>query len=77
MAEIVYEIVTVPTVTPVTMPVDPTDAIPEALVLHVPPEVASVSEMVEPAHTEEAPDIAAGNAFTVTVVVAMQPVINV
>ncbi len=55
---------------PVTNPeVDPIVAIVVTSLLHVPPVVASDSAMLEPAHTELAPVIAAGCGFTVIVVV--------
>jgi len=62
---------TVPAVTPVTIPVEPTVALP-LLALHVPPEVASVNVIVEPTHTAEGPEIAAGNGFIVSVAEALQ-----
>jgi hypothetical protein len=56
--------VAVPTDTPVTMPVGLTVAVPVAL--HVPPLVASVKALVDPAHMLNVPVIAAGVGFTVT-----------
>jgi hypothetical protein len=48
------------------------------LLLHVPPDVALVMVMVKPpAHTVDAPTIAAGNGNTVTIVVMIQPVESV
>ena len=47
-----------PAATPVTVPPELTTATDELLVLHVPPDVASVSTIVAPAHTVDAPDIA-------------------
>ena len=59
---------------PVTMPEVPTVAIPGALLLHVPPGVPSVRSVVWPTHADAEPVIAAAVAeFTVTGVVAMQP----
>ena len=59
--------------TPVTMPVVPlTVAIPVAPLLHKPPAVASDRDVVKPTHTEVPPDIAAGIALTVIVVVTKQ-----
>ena len=58
--------VTVPALTPVTMPVEaPTVAVPVAVLLHVPPPVASVSVILDPAHTLVGPEIATGKEFTV------------
>ena len=53
---------------------DPTEATEVLLLLHVP--VAGTSDMmvVVPKQTCEGPDIAAGTRFTVTGVVATQPV---
>jgi hypothetical protein len=66
----VYVIATVPAVTPVTIPVpDPTVAIPLLLLLQVPPVVASLSVIWEPAITVLLPEIAPGVGFTVTIVV--------
>ena len=67
--------VTVPAVTPVTIPVlAPTDAVPVLLLLHVPPVVAELSVVTAPVHTVDAPDIAAGNGLTVTTAITRQPV---
>ena len=66
----------VPDATPVTSPPDVTDAIPGALVLHVPPEVASVKVVLLPAHTTGLPAIAAGDAVTVISLVTVQPLPN-
>jgi hypothetical protein len=71
----VYMIVTVPAATPVTTPVDtPTLPIAGALLIHVPPGTTSVSVTADPTHTAPGPIIAAGNALTVTITVAAQPV---
>ena len=43
-----------------------------SLLLQVPPDVASVSSVVEPSHKEKVPDIAAGCVTTVTIVVDAQ-----
>ena len=72
----VYVMVAVPAATPVTVP-PLTLATPALLVLHVPPLVASLNEVVRPAHTDMVPVIAAGTGFTSTMVVAIQPVDNV
>jgi hypothetical protein len=68
-------ITAVPGDTPDTVPVDPTVAIPGEPELHEPPSVGSVNPVVDPVHTEDAPAIAPGTAFTVTPVVtrAVQP----
>jgi hypothetical protein len=67
-----YEINAVPALTPVTVPLVPTVAIPVAPLLHTPPGVASLSDVVAPAHTTGVPVIPAGAAgvvLTVTVAV--------
>jgi len=70
----VYDILGVPAVTPVTTPVLPTAATPELLLLHVPPDVVSVSAVVVPVQTVLLPVIALGDGLTVIVVVVKQPV---
>ena len=72
----VYVIVAVPDApVPVTRPVDePTLAVPGALLLHTPPGVASLNEVVKPEQTASVPRIADGNGFTVTSAVIIQPV---
>ena len=65
----VYDIVDVPTRKPLTVPSVPTVAMVVAVLLHVPPPVASVSAVVDPWHTVGFPVITAGCVFTVTVVV--------
>lgn len=70
-------IVTVPVVTPDTIPVAvPIAAIAVLLLPHVPPVVASVSAAVLPVHTIAGPAIAEGKGFTVTTAVIKQPVPN-
>ena len=69
-----YEIVAVPPATPVTVPSVPTVAMPALLLPHTPPPAASVNAKVDPAHTGALPVIGVGNAVTVTVAVAVQPV---
>jgi hypothetical protein len=54
-----------------------TDAISVLLLLHVPPAGPSVSVRVEPKHICLSPVIVPGCGFTVTTVVAAQPVPNV
>ena len=74
----VYVIVYVPATFPVTIPVVlPTGAFTLELLLQVPPEVASVSKEILPVHTVGVPLIAAGFGLTVTIVVNIQPVLNV
>ena len=41
--------------------------------LHVPPVTASLSVIVDPAHTDEGPEIAAGSGLTASVAVRTQP----
>jgi hypothetical protein len=56
---------TVPTATPVTIPVPEfTVAIAVFPLLHVPPIVVLVSDKVLPTHADSAPPIAAGVTFT-------------
>ena len=68
---IVYEMMAVPpnVPTPVTTPVDETVATPVALLLQVPPDVASNKVVVLPVHTEVVPVIA-GGAVQATVMIA-------
>ncbi len=58
----------------VTTPVGPTFAVPEALLLQVPPVVASLNVVDKPVQTVVAPVIAAGFRFTVTGTAKRQPV---
>ena len=63
---------------PVTIPVViSTVAIPVALLLHVPPAIASVNCVVSPGHTVNVPVITPGNGLTVTTAVVIQVVGNV
>ena len=63
-----YVIVDVPANTPATTPVpDPIAALAGALLIHVPPDVPSVSVAVAPAQIAGLPAIAAGIGFTVIV----------
>ena len=65
--------VTMPVDTPVAMPVVlPTVAIAVLLLLHVPPDTASVSVVEMPVHVVAGPVIAAGALLMVTSVVAIQ-----
>ena len=70
-----YDIVVVPAKIPVTIPeVDPIVAAEVLLLDHnMPPELASVNGVVEPTHTEDAPDIADGNPVIVMFFVLKQP----
>ena len=67
----VYDIVSIPAVTPVTIP-PATVALP-LLALHVPPGAASVSVRVVPVHTLVPPMIApaSGSGFTVVILIAV------
>ena len=71
VAVMMYDIVVVPALTPVTIPV-PEPMVPTAVLLldHVPPPVELVKAVIEPAHTDSVPLIAFGKAFTVTTRVA-------
>jgi hypothetical protein len=75
-AEVVYEIVVVPVLDAlaVTRPVELlTVAIRVLLLLHMPPDVASLSAVVVPVQTDELPET--GDAeFIVMVAIAWQPV---
>ena len=63
-------IVDVPATIPFTRPVPaPIDAVPGALLLHVPPAVTSESNVVKPTHTARLPSIGVGLGFTVTTAV--------
>ena len=59
--------VTVPPLTPLTIPVtDPTVAIAVLLLLQVPPVVVSLKVVVAPGHVLGTPVIGPGDGFTVT-----------
>src|ERR1039458_142704 len=64
----------VPVVMPLTTPVPDTVAVPGMLLFQIPPVVDSNKVMVEPSQTVCNPEIGNGTAFTVTTIVAMQPV---
>ena len=70
---VVYIIVAVPTVTAVTIPITSTVATDVWLLLHVPPPTASLNAIVDAIQREEGPDMAAGTAMTVIVLVASVP----
>ena len=59
-------------VMPVTLP-DPSSEILVLVVLHAPPATKSLSEIVKPVHTVDAPPIPDGAGFTVTCAIAVQP----
>lgn len=66
--------VATPAATPFTMPDVPTDAVPDALLLHAPPGVALLRVTLLPMHTAaDAGDIAAGEGFTVIVLDVKHP----
>ena len=65
-----YTIAIVPAPPPVTIPVV-LPIVPDPAALHVPPVVASVKLVVRPLHTVRVPVIIPGNAFTVTILVAV------
>lgn len=70
----VYVIVAVPVVAPaVHVPPDVTDAVPVALLAHVPPGVALLSVADWPTHSDSVPVMADGSEFTVNVFVDIQP----
>ena len=74
----VYVTTAVPATPPVTTPVDdPIAAIVVLLLLQVPVVVASVNVVVRPEHTDNVPEIPAGEALMVTTEVVIQPVDNV
>jgi hypothetical protein len=63
-----------PAVTPETIPVpEPIVATEELLLLHVPPAVASLKVLVDPAHIVVMPLMAEGVVLTVKVLVAALP----
>jgi len=67
-------IVEVPATRPFTSPMDEIVATAGLLLTHDPPGVASNNEAVKPAHILSVPVIGAVVGFTVSVVVAVQPV---
>jgi len=75
----VYEIVAVPVVLAlaVTTPVDPTTLATMLLMLHVPPEVASLNVVDAPWHNDILPLMAVERPLTVTTNVLIQPVVVV
>ena len=73
--------VAVPADTPVTRPAELTVAIPEALVLHVPPVVAFDKVVVDPTHIEAfpftTPTVGVEVTATAVVAVALHPLVSV
>ena len=68
----------VPPLKPVTSPVPEfTVAIEVLVLLQTPPGVAELSDVVFPAHIIPVPVITAGVVLTVTILVALQPVLSV
>ena len=65
---------TLPLDTPVTTPPPLIVAMDPAALLHVPPGTVSVSVIVAPAHTEEAPEIAPAEGSGITVMVSITEV---
>ena len=65
--------VAVPPVDPLTIPAEPTVATDVFELVHVPPDVASLNETVEPWQTTLLPSIDV-IGFTLTIAVAVQPV---
>jgi hypothetical protein len=66
--------IVVPVARPVTTPeLAETPATPGAELVHTPPDTAVVRDTEEPTHKLELPEIAAGNACTVTILVTAQP----
>ena len=64
-----------PVATPVTVPVVPTEAVPGAALVHVPPVVVSVSDCVAAGQIEKLDGLMGkGAGLTVTTAVAAQPV---
>jgi len=59
------------------MPNTETGAFVDELLVHVPPEVGSVSKVVNPVHTLIVPPIGSGSGLTVTVAVRIHPVLKV
>ncbi len=65
--------IAVPANTPVTIPVLPTVAIDPSLLLHVPPVVEQLKDVVDAVHTLVVPVMDAGAAPTVAITVVLQP----
>jgi hypothetical protein len=56
------------------MPVPTTVAMAVVLLVHIPPVVASANVVVDPIHKLPPPAMASGAAFTVIILVTVQPV---
>jgi hypothetical protein len=67
----------VPAETPQRSPVDPMVATEVVVLLHVPPDVASLMVVHWPTHTMGEPLMAAGKGLTVTTMVVVQPAVEV
>jgi hypothetical protein len=75
VADILYVMRDVPVAIPETTPVEvPIDATVVLLLLHVPPGVPSVSDVLPPTHIARLPVIGAGSGLTVTTTQREQPV---
>lgn len=72
-AAVVYSMVDVPDINPLTTPSVPMVATLVLLLLQLPPPGAHVNVVVAPSHTNSVPPIALGLAFTVTTPVTLQP----
>jgi hypothetical protein len=78
VAVMIYEIIDVPALTGVTIPVrDPTDATAGRLLLQVPPGVDDVNATAAPTHDSNMPVGVAGSGFTVIDFTEKHPVGNV
>jgi hypothetical protein len=77
VAVLVKVMIAVPADIPEKRPVDPTVAVLVLSLVQVPGILTSDKIVDEPAHKVLIPVIAAGNGFTVTALVALQPVGNV
>ena len=68
----------VPDATPLTVPVDePTVPFATVLLLHVPPDVASLNVIVDPTHTDPGVPRIAVIGLTVTILLLLQPVVAI
>lgn len=69
--------VATPLITAVVPVVAPMVATPVEPLVHVPPDVVELNVVVLPTHIPNVPVIAAGGGLTVTVLVAVQPDVEV
>ena len=68
----IVAVLVITTPPPVTIPIaEPMFAMPVALLLHVPPAVASLNVVVRPEHMLRIPRIPVGNGLTVTILYAI------